>query len=334
MKKITFILAVLPLLTAWGCGKKEAPAPKVPGVKTVILAPAAIAEAIPLSGTVESKSRAWLVSPADGAVMTINKQEGDMAARGEVLLTIMPLEQQNLLGQASADYEAAKKADDAGALASAGERYEAAKKLYKPFPVASPVDGTVILRKVEVGENVSARQNLLAVADMNRLVMKTAVSEKYAGRLRKGQAVKVKVEGAAAAFNGEIALLSPGINTDSRTADLEIRLPAHPALRPGMAASAELVVAGNQNAVVLPLDALVIRPDGSAVVFVIEAGKARMMKIKTGIEANERIEIAEGLKFGQAVAVAGHETLKDGAQVKAAGEGEKGGEKTGGKKGK
>lgn len=310
---------------AAGCGKKEPPAPKVPGVKTVTLAPASITSAITLSGTVESKARAWLISPADGAVITINKEEGDAVAKGDVLCQVMPLEQQNLLGQAKAEYDEAARSADAGApdaaaaLAAAKERYEVARKLYKPFPVASPVDGVVTLRKVDIGENVSARQNLLAVADLNRLVVKTAVSEQYAGRLAKGQGVKVKIAGADYSLPGQIALISPGINTESRTSDMEIKLPQNPRLRPGMAAEIELAVAASRNAVVLPQDALVIKPDGSKIVFVIEDSKAVMVKVETGIEANEKIEITKGLKFGQAVAVAGQENLKDGMQVKLAG---------------
>ncbi|MCX5791918.1 MAG: efflux RND transporter periplasmic adaptor subunit [Elusimicrobia bacterium] len=323
--KIVIIPVLALSLFAFGCGKKEAPAPKIPGVKTVTLAPAAITASITLSGTVESKARAWLISPADGAVMAINKEEGEAVAKGDVLVLIMPLEQQNLLGQSKAEYDEAKKAAAAGAadseaaLKAASERYEAAKKLYKPFPVVSPVDGVVILRKIDIGENVAARQNLLAVADLNRLVVKTAVSEKYSGQLSKGQSVKVKIDGAGGNFPGQISLVSPGINAESRTADIEIKLPQGPRLRPGMAAEIELAVAASRNAVVLPQDALVVKPDGSRIVFVIEDSKAVMTKVETGIEANEKIEITKGLKFGQAVAVAGQENLKDGVQVKIAG---------------
>lgn len=324
MKKILIPVLMLSALAS-GCGKKEPPAPKVPGVKTVTLSPAAITASVTLSGTVESKARAWLISPADGAVMAINKEEGEAVAKGDVLVLIMPLEQQNLLGQSKAEYDEAKKAAAGGAsdseavIKATAERYEAAKRLYKPFPVASPVDGVVILRKIDIGENVAARQNLLAVADLSRLVVKTAVSEQYAGQLAKGQSVKVRIDGAGGNFAGLISLVSPGINSESRTADIEIKLPQGPRLRPGMAAEIELAVAASRNAVVLPQDALVVKPDGSKVVFVIEDSKAVMTKVETGIEVNEKIEITKGLRFGQAVAVAGQENLKDGVQVKIAG---------------
>ena len=62
MKKILIPVFILSAF-AFGCGKKEPPAPKVPGVKTITIAPASIAASITLSGTVESKARAWLISP-------------------------------------------------------------------------------------------------------------------------------------------------------------------------------------------------------------------------------------------------------------------------------
>jgi multidrug efflux pump subunit AcrA (membrane-fusion protein) len=70
------------------------------------------------------------------------------------------------------------------------------------------------------------------------------------------------------------------------------------------------------NAVVLPQDALVVKPDGSKFVFIVEDSKAIMTKVETGIEANEKIEILNGVKFGQKVIIAGQENLKDGSKVK------------------
>lgn len=320
MKKIVFP-ALIFLIFAFGCAKKEVPYPKIPGVKVVKIAPSDIKDSIILSGTVESKSRAWLVSPAEGSVIAINKEEGDTVSKGDVLLLIMPLEQQNMLGQAKSEYEEAKKAagkdeESAKALKATEDRYEAAKKLYKPFSVASPIDGVVIMRKVDVGENVTARQNLLAVADLNQLVVKTAVSEKYAWQLAKGQVVKVKIEGAGGYFEGRISLISPGIDSESRTSAIEIKLPQNVKLWPGMSAEIELNISSRHNAIVLPQDALIVKPDGSKVVFVIEDSKAVMTKVETGIEVNEKIEITKGLKFGQTVVVAGHEVLKDGTKVK------------------
>jgi multidrug efflux pump subunit AcrA (membrane-fusion protein) len=319
MKKVLFLssLFILP----FGCSKKEMTQPKIPVVKVVTVLPANISESIKLSGTVDSKSRAWLVSPADGVVISINKQEGDTVNKGDVVLSVMAVDYQNLLGLAKAEYEAAKKEFDNGngdsqVLESARQRYESAKRLYKPFPVASPIDGTVIIRKVDIGENVSAKQNLMAIADIKNLVVKTAISERYYDKVFKGAKVKVKVEGRNSFFDGIISLVSPGINTDSRTFDVEIQLPQDLDLRPGMSAEIELPLVSKNNAVVLPQDALVVKPDGSKFVFIVEDSKAIMTKVETGIEANEKIEILKGVKFGQKVIIAGQENLKDGAKVK------------------
>ena len=319
MKKILFLFSLF--ILPFACSKKEATQPKIPSVKTITVLPANISESIKLSGTIDSKSRAWLVSPADGVVISINKQEGDTVNKGDVVLSVMAVDYQNLLGLAKAEYEAAKKEFDNGngdsqVLESARERYEAAKRLYKPFPVASPIDGTVILRKVDIGENVSAKQNLMAIADIKNLVVKTAISERYYDKVFKGAKVKVKVEGRSSFFDGIISLVSPGINTDSRTFDMEIKLAQNLNLRPGMSAEIELPLVAKNNVIVLPQDTLVVKPDGSKFVFIVEDSKAIMTKVETGIEANENIEILKGIKFGQKVIIAGQENLKDGAKVK------------------
>ena len=327
MNRHLALILALPLLSVFGCGGKKDSAPaKVPSVKILKLSPQKISTSITLSGTVDSKARAWLVAPVEGSIINILKEEGSSVSQGEVLCSIMPLEQQNLLGQSKMEYEQARKLKDNGggaeaeaALQAAMERYDAAKKLYKPVPVTSAVSGVVISRKVDVGESVSAKQNLLAVADMNRLVIKTAVSEVYSSRIAKGQRVAVRVAGTGEAeFPGEISLVAPGIDPESRTFDVEVRLPKNPSLRPGMAAEIEVTVVGRTDALVVPQDALVVKPDGTKYVYVIKDSKAVMTKVAIGIESNDKVEVVQGLHAGDEVATVGQEALKDGMQVKIA----------------
>ena len=95
-----------------------------------------------------------------------------------------------------------------------------------------------------------------------------------------------------------------------------------------MAAEIEVAVASSEKTIVLPQDALVIKPDGGKFVFVVKDLKAVMTKVETGIEANDKVEIVKGLEYDQVVAIVGQENLKDGAQVKIASELEKAGKKT------
>jgi multidrug efflux pump subunit AcrA (membrane-fusion protein) len=70
------------------------------------------------------------------------------------------------------------------------------------------------------------------------------------------------------------------------------------------------------DAIVVPLAALITTPEGGKVVFVVHDSKAIQRKVKTGIEASDRIQVLEGINPGDKVIVSGHKELKDGMDVR------------------
>jgi len=73
-----------------------------------------------------------------------------------------------------------------------------------------------------------------------------------------------------------------------------------------------------EEAVVVPLEAVVTTPGGKAV-YVVEDGKAVRRRVQTGIEDGNRIQIVAGVRPGDQVIVAGNENLRDGAAVSLSG---------------
>ena len=64
----------------------------------------------------------------------------------------------------------------------------------------------------------------------------------------------------------------------------------------------------------MPVDAL-IDQDNEQIVFVVEGQTARSRPLTTGISDGALVEITSGVRVGEMVIVAGHRTLRDGAQV-------------------
>jgi len=323
--KIKILLLALAFMSA--CAKKEQPREKLFPVRVSVLLPKSISSIITLAGTVDSKIHTWVSSPVEGSVSSLNVIEGNNVNAGEILCYIMPVDQQNLLGQAQADYEQTKMAYEkafeqkkdelAKKLDEAKERLESARKLYQPIPVASPVEGTVISKNIEIGSNVSVKQPLIEIASLKQLIIKSAVSEEYISRIKLGQTVKVKIHSIGdSVFTGKISVITPGVRTETRTADIEVSILYDKRVKPGMTATLEIVVAQKQNALVVPQDILIIKPNGEKYVFIAEEDKAKMVKITTGIESNTEVEVTSGLKEGDKVVILGQENLKEGVKIK------------------
>ena len=326
MKKTINVLLVVILFVS-ACAKKEQSKEKVFPVKVATLMPKSISSTITLAGTVDSKVHSWVSSPVEGSVSSLNVVEGDNVNSSQILCYIMPVDQQNILGQAQADYEQAKmdyekstgqeKDELANRLNEAKERLDSAKKLYKPIPVVSPIKGTVISKNIEVGSNVSVKQPLIEIADLKQLIIRSAVSEESVSRIRLGQSVKAKIHSLGDNFLiGKISVITPGVRTESRTADIEVSIPQDTRVQPGMTATIEIITEQKQNALVVPQDVLIVKPNGDKYVFVADSDTAKMNKVVTGIESNAEIEIISGLKAGDKVVILGQENLKDGVKIK------------------
>ena len=159
----------------------------------------------------------------------------------------------------------------------------------------------------------------MEVADMGKRIIKSAVSQEYAPYVKAGRKVIVKFgpEGINT-VDGKVSIVAPGINHDNRTAAIEVAVEPDDRLKPGMTVALSLAVMEKDDALCVPLDALVVKPDGSKYFFIAEDGRAKMIKAETGIESNTKAEITSALYFypGDMIVVAGQENLKDGVKVK------------------
>ncbi|HAJ80054.1 MAG TPA: hypothetical protein DCO75_09815 [Fibrobacteres bacterium] len=292
---------------------------KKPGVKVMILKPQPIASRIKVSGTVDSRMRTWVTAPAEGTVLSLAVREGDAVSFGKVIGSVMSTDQQNMLALAQSEYDqavAAAGSDNPASVETAKSRLNTAKTLYKPLPVVCPIKGTVLTKSVEQGAIVIPRQQLVEVADLAQIIVKSAISERYVSSVKTGQKVRVMISDSDSGIMGTVKLMYPSIDVRSRTMGVEIALGQHKNLRPGMSAVVEFAIASQPSALVVPYDAVLVRPSGEKIVFTVSDSMAHAHKVSTGIETNTLLEITEGLAEGDKVIIQGQDNLKDGAIVK------------------
>lgn len=315
------------LLVLFGCTPKIKPADKSFPVRVLVVKPRAIAATIRLSGTVESKVRATVIAPVEGNIQSLAVTEGSRVRQGQVLCYLVSTDYQNLLGQSESDLQrlqnklAQSPMEDKELLTSqiqqAEERLAAARRLYQPTPVVSPITGTVIYARIETGDNVLAKQPLFDVAELSSLIVRSAVSVEYLNKIKTGQRVSVTLQSEKEPLTScRLGTITPNVRIESRTSDIEIILPRGVAALPGESADIELNADQRSQALTAPNDALIVRPDGSKNVFIVNGGRAKLIPVQLGIETNEVVEILKGLSAGDSLVVWGQENLKDGVTVK------------------
>ena len=180
--------------------------------------------------------------------------------------------------------------------------------------VSAPHDGII-------DEVLVARGDFVKVGDpMFRLIGKTLranlpFSEALGGKLKIGQAVQLSSPlTGGAVFEARIDELRPQLTDAGRQVLVQVRLKPDPRLKAGATVNARVMITRRDGAVLVPEQSVVLRPAGKVVYAVVE-GKANQRVIETGTQENGMIEVLQGLKAGETVALDGAGFLSQGAEV-------------------
>jgi len=190
--------------------------------------------------------------------------------------------------------------------------------------ILSPMNGGVTKRHVDPGTMLKDTTPILTIMDLSEVKMVVNVIEKEFVRLQKGQAVKVTVTAFPnRTFQGRIAIITPALELQSRTAEIQIAIP-NPGfvLNPGMFGRAEILLRSNPEALLVPIQAVVTQ-EGKDMVYIFKDGQAHRRLVQKGLTKDTFVEITQGLKAGEQVITAGHGFLKDGGPVRLATKAEK-----------
>jgi multidrug efflux pump subunit AcrA (membrane-fusion protein) len=183
--------------------------------------------------------------------------------------------------------------------------------------IVAPFSGVVTKVHVRRGDLATLKSPLLELSDPSSLVIRFAVPEVFTAQVRTGMALEARLDAyPEKVFNGRVARVYPDIDRRIRTRTVEAKIAGIPGVMPGMFARLTLKLKQIDDAVVVPLAALITTPEGGKVVFVVKDGKALRRKVKTGIEASDRIQLLEGVNPGDKVIISGHKDLKDGMDVR------------------
>lgn len=168
-------------------------------------------------------------------------------------------------------------------------------------------NGLVAELSVTEGQYVSQGSPVMQLEGYGTLWVEADLYPAEAPLVRTGQTVMVLVAGyEAEPLRMTINFISPALQSGSQLMQVRGEI-ANPGNRwqPGLQANVLLPVQGNNNAINLPVDA-VIR-DGKGTHVWIQTGKGRFepRRVKTGIENADRVEILEGIASGDTVVVTG-----------------------------
>ena len=307
------------------------------------------------NGNVAAWQEASIGSESNGLRLTeVKVNVGDQVRKGQVLATFAAetiqadvaqaeanlLQEQAHAAQDFANADRAKRLDAEGALSkqeislyitnakAAEAKITAAKatlnaqKLRLKFTtVVAPDDGVISARSATVGAVVNGGTELFRMIRQGRLEWRAEVTSSELNEIHIGDTALMTVTSGGTPVRGQVRMIAPTVNTQSRAALVYVDLPSTQAtdspVKAGMYARGEFQL-GSSKAMTLPQSAVVLR-DGFHYVFVVsDDHHVQRIKVDTGRLVGDQLEILTALQPNTNFVATGAGFLNEGDLVRIA----------------
>ena len=162
----------------------------------------------------------------------------------------------------------------------------------------APFDGIVGLRMISEGAFATTQTKIVRLVKISPLKIEFSVAERYAGEITPGFPITFVIDGVNKTFEAKVYAVDPKVNLDTRTISVRaLYANTNEELKPGRFASVRALLSQIDNTVSIPTEAIIPEMDGEKV-FIYKNGKAEQVRVTTGLRTESRIQIVEGLQFG------------------------------------
>jgi membrane fusion protein, multidrug efflux system len=299
-----------------------------------VIIPTHLSELINQSGTLRPDEEVDLTFETSGKIVQINFTEGTRVKKGDLLAKVndKPLQAQLEKLEAQLKMAEAKEFRQRSLLdkdAISQESYDQVqtdvqtikadinliKANISQTELRAPFDGIVGLRYVSEGSFTNSSTKIAKLIKISPIKIEFSISEKYASEIKIGYPITFKIVGNDKVFSASVYAIDPKIDLDTRTVLLRaLYQNKNEELRPGTFASVTLELSRIDNAIAIPTEALIPQMDGEQV-FIYKGGKASSVKVNTGLRTESKIQITDGLKFGDTLITSGIMQLRQNLPV-------------------
>jgi len=327
------------------------PSSAKPSLTVTIATPqtTSLAQKISANGSLAAWQEAVIGAEATGLkIIEVLVNVGDRVQRGDVLATLQSdtlraelAQAEAALAEATASAQEAKAQSDRArslqqqgffsnaqlsqtlaADASAQARVQSARAMVQlqtvrlaQTQVRAPDAGVISARQATVGSVVGAGTELFRLIRQGRIEWRAEVTAAEIGRIQVGAPVQVKAA-SGQLLQGKVRMVAPSVDAQTRNAIVYVDLPAATgSARAGMYAQGEIAL-GQSQALTVPQSAVVVR-DGFSYVYTVGADqKVSQLKVQTGRQSGDRVEVSSGLKADARVVASGGAFLNHGDTVR------------------
>ena len=178
--------------------------------------------------------------------------------------------------------------------------------------VVAPLDGVIVWRYADTGALIqsgvsSNNQDLpiVKLAQSGVMRLRLPVPEAYVRFVHVGDPVEVRVDALNRSFTGQIVRFTRELNFETRTMETEVDVKnSDLAIDSGMYANALMRLAHADNALTVPIGAIVLNNNQQQVYVLDSANRVHIRNVQVGIRGTQLAAILSGLSPGEQVILA------------------------------
>ncbi len=196
---------------------------------------------------------------------------------------------------------------------------ELAKKKVTDTTIRAPFAGRVKERNVTAGQYLKVQSPVFLIVNVDPLRVRLKVPEKMANWVKTGQVVTIAVEAhPGKTFQGKISRINPSVDQQTRSFEVEALVENREGLlKPGFFVKATIPSDKMESGLFVPQEALQY-VYGVYKIYAVEGAVLKEKEVKVGERAGAEVEVLEGLKEGERVAIAEKgQDLRDKATIEA-----------------
>ena len=287
------------------------------------------------TASIASDADAPVLARAEGEVVKLLVEEGDVVQKGQVLarldgerLRLEMLAAKANLERARKEYQRNVDLHERGLISKSHfeglkfdldalqASYDLARLNYGYSAIRATIAGVVSSREIKSGEHLKVGQVAFRITDTAELLAYLQIPQAELPKIKAGDAATLQVAAMPDTyFDARIARISPTIDARNGTFRATVIIDNQKAmLAPGMFGRFAIAWEKHENALTIPAHAL-LDEDEQTTVYVVDNGAVDRRIVETGVISGGRVEILSGIGERDQIVVVGHGGLRDGAKV-------------------
>ena len=182
--------------------------------------------------------------------------------------------------------------------------------------IRAPYNGRIGLRNISLGAYVSPSDVIATIRQVDQLKLEFTVPEKYSTNFTPGKKISFVIDGVDKNFDATVLATEYFIDANTRSLTVKAMVKGnHPSLVPGAFAKVALDIDKDNNAIIVPTQAIIPLSRGKEVILY-KGGAPQFVPVTTGIRDSSYIQITKGVNIGDTVLISGLMAIKPNSEVK------------------